>query len=95
MQNLFPEAQVEVNLEGDIPNEEALLVRANEPLLIMAFNNLLKNAIQYSEAQTAQIIIRFKPTGKEIGFRNNGKLFLPEERDLIFAPFSGRPPLLM
>lgn len=85
--SLFPAADIAVNIEGDIASEETLLVRANEPLLVMAFNNLLKNAVQYSSPQAAQISIRSLPDGKEIAFSNVGDPFLPEEEGMIFVPF--------
>lgn len=87
VQTLYPEAQIAVNIEGDIASEETLLVRANEPLLVMAFNNLLKNAVQYSSPQAAQIFIRSQAEGKEIEFRNLGDPFLSEEEGMIFVPF--------
>lgn len=85
--SLFPTADIAVNIEGDIASEETLLVRANEPLLVMAFNNLLKNAVQYSSPQAAQISIRSLPGGKEIAFSNMGEPFLTEEEGMIFVPF--------
>lgn len=86
-QNLFPEVQIQVFLEGETQNEESLLIRANEPLLVMAFNNLLKNAIQYSTDNTAIVTIRFGQHINEVEFRNKGKLFTDEETKMIFTPF--------
>lgn len=85
--NIYPDAKIEVNLEGDLTHENSLMMHANEPLMLMAINNLLKNAIQYSPDRKARIIVSSLPGAREIRFLNAGSAFSEEERDKIFTPF--------
>lgn len=87
IQALFPDALIEVNLEGSASSEELLMVNANEPLLSMAFNNLLKNALQYSIDKRAMVIVRFIEHEKAVIFKNAGEPLLAEEARMIFTPF--------
>ncbi|WP_205509545.1 HAMP domain-containing sensor histidine kinase [Longitalea arenae] len=87
IQTLFPDALVEVNLEGSASSEELLMVNANEPLLSMAFNNLLKNALQYSKDNKAIVTVRFTESEKAVIFMNRGEALSAEEIRLIFTPF--------
>jgi signal transduction histidine kinase len=84
---LFPDALIEVNLEGSASTEESLMVNANEPLLSMAFNNLLKNALQYSVDNRAVVIVRFTETEKAVIFMNKGEPLSSGEIRMIFTPF--------
>ena len=85
--NLFPKAKIEVNLEGDFSNENLLLIHANEPLMLMAFNNLLKNAIQYSFRNLVTVVVRITGKDKQIEFSNPGGRVIDEEKEKIFTPF--------
>jgi signal transduction histidine kinase len=87
VQNLFPDSKIQVNIEGSTHTEEALMVPANEPLLLMAFNNLLKNAVQYSTNSQAFVTIRFSSNAKELEFRNSSSPLSANEEQLIFTPF--------
>lgn len=87
IRNLFPDAEIDVKLEGEINNENSLLVSAYEPLILVAFNNLLKNAIQYSDNNAAHIIIDVTNETKTVKFLNSGKRIKDEEIEHIFAPF--------
>ena len=87
IQALYPEAQIEVNLEGELLNENSLLIHANEPLILMAFNNLLKNAVQYSTDGKVTLIVNSTRSGKEIRFLNAGNSVPEEQKEKIFTPF--------
>jgi signal transduction histidine kinase len=87
IKNIYPDADIAVNLEGDLANESSLLVQANEPLILMAFNNLLKNAIQYSVDKKVSITINTIEEVKEITFQNAGNPLSEEESERIFTPF--------
>lgn len=87
IQALYPDALIEVNFEGSTPTEESLMVNANEPLLLMAFNNLLKNALQYSKDNKGIVTIRFLEENKEVEFKNAGQPLSPDETQMIFTPF--------
>ncbi len=87
IKNIYPDAQIEVNLEGEVSSEESLLINANEPLMLMAFNNLLKNALQYATDKKARVVLRISPEKKEIHFFNTGIPFSESETAKIFTPF--------
>jgi len=87
IENRFPSAKIEVNLEGDFSNESFLLIHANEPLMLMAFNNLLKNALQYSPENKVGIVIRIGEKEKEVQFLNQGNSLSAEEKEKVFTPF--------
>jgi signal transduction histidine kinase len=87
VRNIFPSANIEVNIEGTVPSEDAMMVAGNEPLLFMAINNLLKNAIQYSLDKVVIVTIRIDGHCKEIEFKNEGDFFPEEEKKLLFTPF--------
>jgi len=85
--DLFASAVIKVNLEGNVPHEGALLIHANEPLIIAAFNNLLKNAIQYSRDNTVNVFIIINEDSKIVRFENSGIDFTEAEKDKLFTPF--------
>jgi len=85
--NLFPDASIEVNLEGDLSSEGSLLISANEALIIVAFNNLLKNAIQYSPDKRVNILITASEKEKIMKFLNTGNDFEAAEKERLFTPF--------
>jgi signal transduction histidine kinase len=87
MKDLFPEADIAVNIEGNPSTESSLLVHANEPLMLMAFNNLLKNALQYSPDKCVKVVVRINGDHKEIKFINNGNYFTSEDKSKMFTPF--------
>ena len=87
IRNLFNDAQIELNLDGNISSEDSMIVRGNEPLLIMAFNNLLKNAIQYSDNRSVQVTVRVNHQSKEVEFKNRGHVLPDHEQTQLFTPF--------
>jgi signal transduction histidine kinase len=87
IRNLYNDAQIELDVDANISSEDSMIVKGNEPLLIMAFNNLLKNAIQYSDNNLVQITVRVSNQTKAVEFRNRGN-FVPEhEQSQLFTPF--------
>lgn len=87
IQALFPNSMIEVNFDGDAATEESLMVNANVPLLTMAFNNLLKNALQYSSDKKAIVIIQLLEGEKKLIFKNVGAPLSPMEEHMLFTPF--------
>jgi signal transduction histidine kinase len=87
MKNYFPDAQIEVQLEGDIANPDFFVIAANEPLLMIAFNNLLKNALQYSTDRSAKIKIHFTEQQRGVRFINRGDPIREPYLGRIFTPF--------
>lgn len=87
IQVLFPNSLIEVNFEGEAAEEETLMIHANVPLLTMAFNNLLKNALQYAGDGKAIVIVRLMENSKKLIFKNLGEPLSAEEESLMFTPF--------
>lgn len=88
VRNLFPDSKIEVNFEGDVSNEENMMVNANEPLVLIAFNNLLKNAVQYSpNNEMVKVSLVINNARKRVEFRNTGHAFTIEEQQQLFTPF--------
>jgi signal transduction histidine kinase len=87
IKDLFPDADIAVNIEGNPSNESSLLIHANEPLMLMAFNNLLKNALQYSPDRRVKVVVGINDNHKEIKFINNGNNFSTEDKSKMFTPF--------
>ncbi len=87
IQALFPNSLIEVNFEGEASTEEALMIHANVPLLTMAFNNLLKNALQYSTDGKVIVIVRLSENSRKLIFKNPGEPLSPDEERLMFTPF--------
>jgi len=85
--DLFPDADITVNIEGNPSNESFLLIHANEPLMLMAFNNLLKNALQYSTDRRVKVVVGVNHNYKEIRFINSGNYFTNEDKSKMFTPF--------
>jgi signal transduction histidine kinase len=87
IQALFPNSLIEVNFEGEATTEESLMINANVPLLTMAFNNLLKNALQYSSDGKAIVIVRPLENARQLIYKNRGAPLSPAEEQLMFTPF--------
>jgi signal transduction histidine kinase len=87
IQALFPDCRIEVNFEGEASGEEALMVNANVPLLTMAFNNLLKNALQYSSNKKAIVVIHLLDNAPRLIFKNMGAPLSAAEEQMLFTPF--------
>jgi signal transduction histidine kinase len=87
IQALFPYSRIEVNFEGEASGEEALMVNANVPLLTMAFNNLLKNALQYSSNKKAIVVIHLLDNAPRLIFKNMGVPLSAAEEQMLFTPF--------
>lgn len=85
--SLYPNANIDVSLEGNLSNENSLLINANEPLMLMAFNNLLKNALQYSLEKKVSVVVSISEKEKRVQFLNPGTSLSAEEEEKIFTPF--------
>ncbi|HEX6171563.1 MAG TPA: HAMP domain-containing sensor histidine kinase [Chitinophagaceae bacterium] len=87
MKIIFPESHIEVDIQGRLAYESSLLISGSEPLILMSFNNLLKNALQYSTDKKVKVTINITQTGKEVRFINSGEPFSEYEKERIFTPF--------
>lgn len=87
--SISPEFRIDFELQydGDL-QEEKLLVTANYVLLKQAFQNLLSNAISYSNNHTAQIRILFDTEQVvKIRISNPGRILDEREQSLLFHHF--------
>jgi len=87
MKIIFPDSDIEVDMQGRLSSESSLLISGSEPLILMSFNNLLKNALQYSTDNKVKVTINITQTGKEVRFVNAGEPFTEYEKERIFTPF--------
>lgn len=87
MKIIFPDSHIEVDIQGRLNFESSLLISGSEPLILMSFNNLLKNALQYSADKNVKVTINITQSGKEVRFVNSGEPFSEYEKERIFTPF--------
>jgi signal transduction histidine kinase len=87
MEGHFPDSSIEINVDGALVSENAFLLPGHEPMLMIAFGNLLKNALQYSSDKKAIINLDVSGKHKVVCFKNAGTAIPPEERHRIFTPF--------
>jgi two-component system, OmpR family, sensor histidine kinase ArlS len=87
IKNLFPDGMIDINFRGELSNEEYLLINANEPLLLMLFNNLIKNALQYSPDQSVVVVLELSAEARKVSFRNKGTRLSEEEAGRLYTPF--------
>jgi two-component system, OmpR family, sensor histidine kinase ArlS len=74
-------------LDLDILNVETLDVKGNKSLLIIAFNNLFKNAYLYSQNKQASVKIESNEKELKVWISNNGPSLSDEEQSTLFQPF--------
>lgn len=86
-QKIWPKAMVTIDFETVPENESELEFRGNESLICSAIQNLVKNAVNYSEDGRVKITIGTEPGTITLRFENNGKQLNPEEQSRLFIPF--------
>lgn len=84
---LYPQSNLELQLDQMPENEQQLLVYGNEQLLTISFNNLIDNAIKFSENKKVVISLEFDESWIHIDFKDLGAGIYPEDSDKIFQPF--------
>ena len=72
----------------NIPEENDLIVSANDVLLKAAFNNLIKNAFLYSDDKKLNISLLATESEMQINFDNKGNQLSETEIENIKVPFS-------
>lgn len=83
-----PAYNIKIELLNLPADEEGLIIEANEPLLKLAFMNLMENACKFSNNNTAKTTVDFSnPQKISVEFQNYGTLINMEEVDKIFQPF--------
>ncbi|HEX8462682.1 MAG TPA: ATP-binding protein [Segetibacter sp.] len=84
---LWAKATVIIDFETLPEEENFLIVKGNESLLRAAIQNLLKNAIHYSEDYKVKVLIDANEKGITLKFENSGRILSPEEQKKLFIPF--------
>lgn len=87
LNQVWKDAIITVDFEEMPENEKLLIVQGNETLIKSAFQNLIKNAIQYSENQKVKILIAPKDDCIQLIIENKGKTISNEEQQKLFIPF--------
>ena len=86
--NLFPDTDIGVSIEGDMDYEERMMVNAHEPLLLLALNNLFKNAVMYAVKQTrVDAFLKFGEHESRIEIRNAGPEISKDDQKHLFSRF--------
>lgn len=85
--NVYRNAVISVDFE-ELPEDEVLLeFRGNEMLIKSAFQNLIRNACNYSEDNLVTITINAQPSHITIYFNNRGRQLNADEQERLFIPF--------
>ena len=82
-----PTAEISINFESMPDDENDLLIRGNESLIKSAIQNLIKNAIQYSDNNRVNIILSHTTDSVTLKFENSGTQLTEEEQTRLFIPF--------
>jgi signal transduction histidine kinase len=83
-----PGYRIFFDITGDIDLETALDVKGNEPLLKLAFTNLIENGCKFSPDKTVHINIITHTEGRpELEITDNGPGIPQQDLPLIFQPF--------
>lgn len=84
---VIPDAIVSIDFETLPEDENDLVVRGNESLIKSAIQNLIKNAIQYSDNKKVKVILNTEPNQIIVKFENFGKQLNANEHSRLFIPF--------
>jgi signal transduction histidine kinase len=82
-----PQVQFVYHISEKLESEEKLLINANPGVLEIAFLNLFKNAIQYSNEKKIYVELDFDDQAAKLNIMNRGEAMSPQESQKIFAPF--------
>lgn len=82
----YPNHSIGISVDTMPEDENKLIVKGNEALLKTAIFNLLDNACKFSSDH--RVLAELSTQGfVSMNFSNQGVTFMPEEKELIFAPF--------
>ncbi len=83
----FPDFKVSLSMDEMDQNESSLEIHANQSLIEIAFNNILRNAYLYSSNKQAEIEIKNEDNHILITFKNDGAGLSLDEQERLFTPF--------
>lgn len=81
-----PSYHISINISDDL-EEEDLMLRGNEYLLKVAFNNLIENACKYSFDKKCFLNLSKEKSGLKISFLNHGSEIQREDLPYLFQVF--------
>lgn len=85
---MHPDYHISFDIEGMPESEEQLCVRGNEPLLRLAFLNLMENGCKFSPDKRVEVKIYFQDDGHHrVEITDHGPGIDPQDLHLIFQPF--------
>ncbi len=89
---MHPDYRIVFDIEGMPEREEQLYIRGNDPLLRLAFLNLMDNGCKFSPDKHAEVKIIFNSEGRHrVEFIDHGPGISPDDLRLIFQPFYRSP----
>jgi signal transduction histidine kinase len=87
MRRIGPFYEVKIEFLAFPDDEYLFSIYGNEPLLFIAFKNIVHNACKYSKDKTARIKLDFTDTHIIIEISDNGQGIAPDDLENIFQPF--------
>lgn len=87
MRRIGPFYEVKIEFLAFPDDEYLFSIYGNEPLLFIAFKNIVHNACKYSKDKTARIKLDFTDTHIIIEISDNGQGIEPGDLENIFQPF--------
>jgi len=85
---VHPDYHIAFDIEGIPETEEQLCVRGNEPLLRLAFLNLMENGCKFSPDKRVEVKIYFQQDGNHrVEITDHGPGIPQKDMHLIFQPF--------
>lgn len=80
-------SKFDFDIVSEVTDADQLVIKGNERMLRIAFNNLLKNAVAYSDDKKVTIRISLETTHIKIDIINNGNLLSENEQGLLYQYF--------
>jgi signal transduction histidine kinase len=77
---------IDFRFAGNVPDESHLMIPGNEHLLLVAFTNIIDNALKYSETEDVQIIVSTHDA-LQIQVIDQGIGISLQDQEKIFEPF--------
>lgn len=84
---LYEDAQFHFSVADNIRETDQMCVLGDATMLKIAFYNLLKNALDYSNDRKAQVKLSLEASYVTLQFINNGKTLSQEEQEQLFQYF--------